>query len=133
MGADSTDKRSSDTLAMLDYGFNMYKINNVVSKDKSLGRVKVELGKDEYVDIISINDINILNNSQSNDRNISYDIKIDNIIAPIKKGDIVGKITVYEDGKYLLSEDITIVNDIDKANIFLVFVRNLKDIFGVNV
>lgn len=133
MGETSIDNRSTDTLAMLDYGFNMYNIDTVVSKDKELGNVSVNLGDKEKVSIISVNDITILNNSQKEKRNITYEMDVNNISAPVKKGDIVGEIKVYEDGRYLYSEDITVVEDIEKANIFKIFLRNLRDIFSVNM
>ena len=133
MGEENTDKRTTDTLAMLDYGFNMYSIDKVVSKEKSLGNVRVNLGDIENVDIMVENDITILNNNQKGKKNITYEINTDNINAPVKKGDIVGKIDVYEEGRYLYSRDITVMNDIEKANIFKVFVRNLRDIMGVKV
>lgn len=133
MGEASIDNRSADTLAMLDYGFNMYNIDTVVSKDRELGNVSVNLGDKEKVSIISVNDITILNNSQKEKRNITYEMDVNNISAPVKKGDIVGEIKVYEDGRYLYSEDITVVEDIEKANIFKIFLRNLRDIFSVNM
>ena len=55
------------------------------------------------------------------------------ITAPIKVGDIVGKLNVYEDGGFKYSVDLTIENDVDKANIFMVFIRNLKDIISINL
>ena len=133
MGEASIDNRSADTLAMLDYGFNMYNIDTVVSKDKELGNVSVNLGDKEKVSIISVNDITILNNSQKEKRNITYEMDVNNISAPVKRVDIVGEIKVYEDGRYLYSEDITVVEDIEKANIFKIFLRNLRDIFSVNI
>lgn len=133
MGEDSTDKRSSDTLAMLDYGFNMYSINKVVDKNKSLGKKDVNMGKKEKVNIQVLNDVTVLNNNQKNKRNITYDISLDKIKAPVKIGDIVGKIMVYEDGKYLMSENVTVMENIDKANIFKVTLRNIRDIFGVKL
>ena len=133
MGETSIDNRSTDTLAMLDYGFNMYNIDTVVSKDKELGNVSVNLGDKEKVSIISVNDITILNNRKKKKRNITYEMDVNNISAPVKKGDIVGEIKVYEDGRYLYSEDITVVEDIEKANIFKIFLRNLRDIFSVNM
>ena len=60
MGEASTDKRSSDTLAMLDYGFNMYSIEKMVGKNKSLGTVDVNMGKKEKVDIMIDDDWNII-------------------------------------------------------------------------
>ena len=133
MGEENIDNRTTDTLAMLDYGFNMYSINKIVSKNKSLGNVRVNLGNIENVDIMVENDITILNNNQKGNKNITYEINTDNINAPVKKGDVVGKIDVYEDGRYLYSRDITVMNDIEKANIFKVFIRNLRDIVGVKV
>ena len=133
MGEENIDNRTTDTLAMLDYGFNVYSINKIVSKNKSLGNVRVNLGNIENVDIMVENDITILNNNQKGNKNITYEINTDNINAPVKKGDVVGKIDVYEDGRYLYSRDITVMNDIEKANIFKVFIRNLRDIMGVKV
>ena len=63
MGEGNTDNRTTDTLAMLDYGFNMYSIDKVVNKDKSLGNVRVNLGDIENVDIMLEEDITILNNN----------------------------------------------------------------------
>ena len=133
MGEESSHKRSTDTLAMLDYGFNMYSINTVVSKKNSLGNVPVNLGKKENVDIKVVKDINILNNSQKGERNINYELITNNITAPVKVGDVVGKIKVYEDGKYMYTEDVTVAFDVDKASIWKILIRNIKDIITIKV
>ena len=133
MGEESTEKRSADTLAMLDYGFNMYNLETVVDKNKSLGKMRVNMANDEYVDIFSKKDITVLNNSQKNKKNITYEIKTDSMVAPIKKGEIVGKISVYEDGSFSYSVDLIVNNDINKANILKVFLRNIKDIIMINI
>lgn len=133
MGEESTDKRSTDTLAMLDYGFNMYNIDIVVDKNNSLGKVKVDLGEIEKVDIKTVEDITILNNTQKGKRNITYEIETKNIQAPVKVGDIVGKILVYEDGNYKFSTDITVNSNVNKASILKIFLRNLRDVFSINI
>ena len=133
MGEESSEKRSADTMAMLDYGFNMYSIDKVVVKEKNLGNIRVSLGKTEYADIASKEDINILNNSQRQKRKIEYEIKTDKVVAPVKVGDSVGRIRVYEDEKFIYDVELTVLNDIEKANIFTVFIRNLRDILGINL
>ena len=133
MGEETTEKRSSDTMAMLDYGFNMYNIDKIVEKNKSLGTIKVHLGTVENTDIIAKEDITVLNNSQKAKKNITYEIKTDSIVAPVKVGDKVGKIIVYEDKKYSYEVDLTVINDIEKASIIKIFLRNFRDIFGVNI
>ena len=81
----------------------------------------------------SVAAITVLNNSQKNKKNITYEIKTDSMVAPIKKGEIVGKISVYEDGSFSYSVDLIVNNDINKANILKVFLRNIKDIIMINI
>ena len=133
MGEDSTDLRSQDTLAMLDYGFNMYNLTKVVEKSSSLGLIKVNLGDPEYVDIATVDDITILNNSQKEKKKIDYDLKTNELTAPVKVGDIVGKIDVYENGRYLYEVPVTVLYDIKKASIIKIFLRNMRDIIGVKI
>ncbi len=133
MGEDSTEKRSADTLAMLDYGFNMYSVDTIVKHDKALGRLKVNMGSSEYVDVVSKKDISVLNNSQKEKRKVIYDIKTNEITAPVKIGDEVGKIVVYENGTYRYDVPLTVAYDIKKANILKIFIRNMRDILGLNI
>ena len=133
MGEESTEKRSADTLAMLDYGFNMYNIDKVVSSGDSLGLIKVNLGSPEYVDIVTKKDITVLHNTQKAKKDIKYEINTYNLVAPVKVGDTVGKIKVYENGKFRYDVELTVAYDIKKANIIKIFLRNLRDIFIVNV
>ena len=133
MGEENTEKRSADTLAMLDYGFNMYSINKVAIKGDSLGIVKVNLGNPEYVDITVKEDITVLNNSQKGPKEVKYDIKTDEVTAPVKNGDTIGKILVYVDGKLDNEIELTVSYDINKASILKIFIRNLRDILGVNI
>lgn len=133
MNEENTDNRTKDTIAMMDYGFNMYSLDNVIKKDDVLGNIKINLGKKEYMDIVSMSDVTVLNNNQSDKRNVTYDIMTNDISAPVKVGDVVGKINIYEDGNYKYSVDITVSSDVDKANIFMIFLRNLKDIVSFNL
>ena len=133
MNVDSVDNRSKDTIAMMDYGFNMYSIDRLVKKEESLGKVKVNLGKKEYENIMIMDDLTILNNSQNTKRNVTYDIVTKDVNAPVKVGDEVGKLNIYEDGEYKYSVSLTVMNDVEKTNIFMVFIRNLKDIISMSL
>ena len=133
MGEENTDKRTADTLAMMDYGFNFYYLDPIVKKDDSLGKIKISLGNQEYVDISSKKDINILNKIDKSKKNITYEIKTDDIVAPVKIGDTIGKIAVYENNKYLYDVDITVKNNIKKTNIFNIIIRNIRDILTISI
>jgi D-alanyl-D-alanine carboxypeptidase (penicillin-binding protein 5/6) len=128
MGEPDSTTRSSETAAMLDYGFNTYQIDTLLSSDYILDKVKVYLGKDEYVDVVASEDINILNSKVGTKRNTTYKINLDDVKAPVKVGDSVGKIDVYEDDNIIMTVDVTVKEDVEKANIVLVYLRNIKDI-----
>ena len=102
MKEDNTDNRTKDTIAMMDYGFNMYSVKNIISKGNKIGNIYINLGKEEYADISSLEDINIVNSNQDNEAKFTYEIETDNVTAPLSKGSVVGKITVYKDGKYFV-------------------------------
>lgn len=128
MREDNTNNRTKDTIAMMDYGFNMYSINNIVSKDKVLGTIDVNLGVQEKVEIVPVKDVNQVNKKQATEKKITYEMKLDNVNAPVKKGDIVGELEIYENNKYLETVDITVKEDVKKASIPLIFIRNLRDV-----
>ena len=129
---DSTT-RNNETTSMLDYGFNAYGMEQLLNKDNVLGKIKVDLGKEEYVEVVPKEDINILNNKTNDKRNVSYNISLNNVKAPIKVGDIVGKINVIENNKTIMTVDVTVKESIDKENFLISYLKNLKDIVSGNI
>ena len=127
MGEPSSSIRNSDTTSMLDYGFNKYQVDSLVSKDTVVDTKEVSLGKKRVVNIVPKEDVNVLNEKTGTKRNITYRAKIDSIKAPVKKGDVVGKIMVIEDDKVIMTIDATVSEDIDKASIVTIYIRDIID------
>lgn len=128
MGEPSSSVRNSETTSMLDYGFNTYKIDKVLAKDKVLSNKKVELGVITNVNVVPREDVNILNTKVGTKRNVTYEVEIDDIKAPVKKGDVVGKINVIENNKIIMTVDCTVDKNVDRASIVRVYFRNLLDV-----
>lgn len=133
MNEPDISKRSSDTSRMLDYGFNTYMVKNIIDDKSVIDKAKVELGKIKEIDIIAKDKITVLSKKSEEERNITYKANIDKLVAPIKKGDKVGTIDIIEDNKVIGVVDATVKENIDKANIFVIFYRNLKDTFRGNL
>ena len=129
MNEPTSQIRNSETTSMLDYGFNMYGIDEILNTDTILSKEKVELGEIEEVEVVPTENVQILNNKNKEKRNVTYETEINNIKAPVKVGDIVVKIKVLENGKTINTIDITVKENIDKANILIIYYRNLKKIF----
>ena len=127
MGEESIEKRSSDTVKLLNYGFNTFKVNLIKNKSEILGKVNVQKGKKEKVDVVLVNDLIELLNASDKPSNYKFKILVDKITAPVKKGDVIGKVKVLNDNGVLISQvDITVNENVLKANLWDLFKRNLK-------
>ena len=130
MKEEDTNKRSADTSKMLDYGFNVYMVQTILDEKTTIEKQKVELGKKLTTEIVPKESITILNKKNEEIKNITYKTNINKIIAPVKKGDKVGTIDIIEEGKVISTIDATVKENIEKANIFTVYLRNLKEAVG---
>lgn len=133
MGEDSSTTRNSEVSGLLDYAYNLYKKDTYITKEEVLGNAKVEKGNVEYANIVTIDDISIINKKENKRGEIKFELDLKNLKAPIKKGDVVGKIKVIENGNIISEADVTVDKNIDKAGYFTMFIRNLKEIISANV
>lgn len=133
MGEESSAIRNTEVMSMFDYGYAKYKMDTIAKKTQVFSKISIEKAKAETVDIVPIEDITLFNSKTTKLGNISYDLKLDTLKAPIKAGDVVGKLTVLNDGVKLKEVDVTVSKDTEKANLFELYVRYLKDIVSGNV
>lgn len=135
MGEDTSENRSSDTVKMLNYGFNTFKINIIKTKGESLGKVRVERGKQDKANIVLLNDATEILKNTDPVTEYSFNLKVNKIKAPVKVGDIVGTAEIIDSEGNIVDEvDVTVEKDIKKANILDYMLRNLKTIgFGKSI
>ena len=127
MNEPTTEKRSSDTIKLLNYGFANYKIKVVMPKDQDLGSIEIKNGKKETVGIKLTEDATNLE-SISDNKKYGFNINVDKIKAPIKVGDIIGKLEITIDGSVKKEIPVTVKEDVKKANIWDLYKRNLNKI-----
>lgn len=132
MGSDTSENRSKSTVELMDYGFNNYKLNTIYNKNIKLGKVKVLNGKKDYVDLKLVSDVVDLTTILEESK-YDYKMNIDEIEAPVNVGDVVGKLTLFKDGKKIDTFDITVKESIKKANILDYYKKNFKYIISGNV
>lgn len=135
MGEDTSENRSSDTVKMLNYGFNTFKINIIKTKGESLGKVRVEKGKQDNANIVLLNDATEILKNTDPVTEYKFNLKVNKIKAPVKVGDIVGTTEIIDSEGNIVDEvDVTVEKDIKKANILDYMLRNLKTIgFGKSI
>lgn len=131
MGVDTIDNRTSDTVKLLNYGFNTYKLETIYKKGKVIDKVKVEKGKKDFVEIVLMNDATELLSNEENKKNYMINIELKKLVAPIKKGKVVGEAEIIDnEGNIIDIEQITVKENVEKANYFDYFKRNIKELFS---
>lgn len=127
-GEPDSQMRNTEVSAMLDYGFNVYGLEKVISKDVSIGKVSVSKGKIGKAILVPKEDINILYEKSLGKKNVTYKVNVGKLSAPINKGDVVGSVDIIENNKVIQTIDVTVKENIKKANILELYIRYLGDV-----
>ena len=80
------------------------------------------------MELVPLEDITVLNKKNDGNREYSYNLNIDKLKAPINIGDKVGNIEVMDNGNIIKNIDITVKENVEKANILELYFRYLKEI-----
>lgn len=133
MGEETSQLRNSEVTSMMDYGYAQYSLEILLDTDSILGKVEVDKGKNRYVEVVPKENITFLNKKVANKKNATYKVKIKNVKAPVKVGDEVGTIYVYEEDDVIRKVPITVKDNVDKIGIVGLFLRNLSDIIAGDI
>ena len=130
MNEPDSNTRNSEVTNMLNYGFSNYYAESIITTKTNLGKVEVIKGKDKYVTIVPKENVSIINDKSKEKIKANYEVKIDDVVAPVKKGDKVGTLILKEDGVKTKEIDLTVKNDVKKANFIELYSRYLKDMLA---
>ncbi|MBO5475429.1 MAG: D-alanyl-D-alanine carboxypeptidase [Bacilli bacterium] len=127
MGEENNKVRNQDTMELLNYGFSNYKMETILKKDDVVGSINIEFGSKKKVDLVLKSDCQDLV-SILEENNYSYEIIKNKIKAPVKKGDVVGKINLYSGNTKISEFDLTVKENVRKSNFFELFINNLVNL-----
>jgi serine-type D-Ala-D-Ala carboxypeptidase (penicillin-binding protein 5/6) len=126
MGEPSSDMRSQETTNLLNYAFNTYRLNTIINTEQILGKIKIEKGMQDYGNLVVKNDVTEVELNNQDKLNYSYNLKLNEVTAPVKNGDIVGSVDILDsEGLVIRSDDLTIKEDVKKATLAHIFKKNL--------
>lgn len=132
LGYEHNNVRNSETMDLLNYGFNQYKVNVLYKKGDVVSKEKLLKADEEEVKLIAQSDVLILQKKTEEEKKYTEEIKLDDVSYPIKKGTKLGTIYI-KDGDKIINKSILVAEkDIDKMNIFKLFLTNLKNILTGN-
>lgn len=132
MGEPSSTTRNSEVSSMLDYAFAQIGLKRVLSNDSVIEKINLTKAKNE-IKIVPSEDVNILYKKIDGEITPTYNIKVNKIKLPVKKGDIVGELYIKNDNKVINKINLTVLEDVDKCNLFQLYFKYLKNIISGNI
>ena len=132
MGEPDSKTRNKEVTEMLDYSFAQYETEEILSNDRILDKVKILKGKKDYIEVVPKESVTFLNKKTEPKKNATFELKLDTLSAPIKVGDKVGILKIKEDNN-VREVEVTVKEDVEKANVFEFYLRSIKDIFTGNI
>ncbi len=121
--------RNKETSELLDYGFNLYKVETIKKKGEELGTISIDKADIPKIRIIANQDVTVLKNKNDKKEEYKSNVILNTLKLPIKKGDMIGKLVVKDSLGNMIDEvNITVKNDIKKDNYFNIFFKILKGV-----
>ena len=125
--------RNKETQELLDYGFNLYKVDVIRKKGEVIDKVKIKKSNIDKIDAILENDVTVLLKKSDQKKPYKEKIIIDDISIPIKKNSKIGTLELYDNSNKIGTYNLITNKDIKKKSIYNIYLDNLKDIIIGNL
>lgn len=132
MHAESKEDRNTDTINMMEYAYSMYNKKTLVSSENYLGNMFIDNAKSRKVKYYLEKDANVIVDKNTREVNYKYDIELDNIKAPLKKGDKIGTLKLNYNNE-IIDYNLIVKEDVYKSNFFTRMKNYFKDILNGSI
>ena len=118
LGSTSMAQRSSDSLALLNWGFRFFESKKLFDANKALQTPRVWKGSLQSLPVGTLTPVAVVvPRGQGNDLKASVDVQ-KKLVAPIKKGDVVGAVNVTSGGKIVSTTPLVALADVAEGGFF---------------
>lgn len=132
MGEPDSKTRNSEVSSVFDYIYAQYGINKIIEKNTIVETINIERSVLDKVDIVPIEDVSTLYKKTDGKGEYTYDISINSLKAPLTKGKVVGELSLKKDNQIIKKINLTVKEDVKKANFFQLYYKYLKKIIAID-
>ena len=122
MGAETRDIRNAEATKLLDYGYANYELYE--NEGGAIKNVKVTGGGENAVDVTYPKFTAVLPSGKANSVEVKSEIP-STLTAPLRRGEIVGKVSFLLDGKTIGEVNAVSSNEINEITYWQIFLRML--------
>ena len=128
LGEDTAAIRNKEAMELLDYGFNNKQLKIIKKKNEIIKTLTLDKSTRNSISIKPEKDITILTDKGVNNNKYSTKLNINKIKLPLKKNQVVGSITVYQDNKKIVTKNLIVTSSVEKLSYLKLLLNNLKNI-----
>ena len=128
LGEEVSKVRNAETTALLDYGFNLYKIDVIKKQGDIVDTIEFDKGDKKSVNIVLEKDVTVLSKKSDAEKSYTEKINIDEIKLPISKNQQVGTIEIYDGSNQIGSYSLVSSEEVKKKSFWKLFCDNIRDI-----
>ncbi|WP_089604868.1 D-alanyl-D-alanine carboxypeptidase PBP5/6 [Acinetobacter piscicola] len=129
-GAPSMNERASQTRTLLAWGYSNFETVSVQPANKALAKSKVYFGQENDVQIGLAENFNVtMPKGQANAIKTQVNVQ-PNLNAPLKQGQVVGKLTATLDGKVIAEKPLVALKAVEEAGFFSRLIDHIKMFFS---
>ena len=125
--------RNQETTSLLDYGFNLYKVQMIKKQGDVIKTIDLNKATKNKVDVILDRDITVLSKKSDTEKSYTEKININEVKLPLKENQVIGNIEIYDGTNKIGSYPLVVNEAVKKKNIWKLFLDNLKDIVVGNL
>lgn len=133
LGEDNGSVRNEETSQLLDYGFNMYKVDIVKNKNDVIIEINIEKGTKDKINAVVDEDLLVLKKKSEISKQYDIETKVNEIKLPINEGDIVGKVLIKDGNKVVKQSNLIASETVNKLGYFKTILKTIKDILIGNM
>ena len=129
MAGESSNDRFNGAKKLLDFGFANYNYSGIDAGLEENPKIQVLKGTQKTVEALPQGTLNVLLPKTASGKIERKTVLSENVTAPVKKGDVLGTVTVTLDGKQLGEIPLVAKSDIKKLTFGVTFAMILKGLF----
>jgi D-alanyl-D-alanine carboxypeptidase (penicillin-binding protein 5/6) len=127
MGVPTAKERNAQISQMLDYAFANYATKKIYDRYEFIEEVKVSKGSKPKSKLVTSETISLLMKKGDPKVDVSTELKITKLQAPVKKGDKVGTLIVKNNGETVSESPLLASEDIEQASWWKLLKRTIGD------
>ena len=126
LGCETSDIRFAEMRQLLDHGFNNYETVEIAKEREKIRKIDIEKGTRKKIYAVADESVKVTVEKGKADKVIKKAEIDKSIKLPIKKGDPVGTLTVYEGDEAKYTYELQTDRAVDKAGFITLYIRMMK-------